>query len=112
MPAIGAAAVYRRFKAGTETSPTSWLHQLDKAATAVTASVLGNDAAEMTAVLSTAPGALQLLPNPEYGNGWLKIQDGSKIHSLPENGDPYGEIYTMRGKWRSHVRGSTDESAE
>ncbi|MBP8215229.1 MAG: hypothetical protein KAX66_07155 [Propionivibrio sp.] len=96
MPAIGAAAVYRRFKAGTEDN-TAWYNVKG----AVTSSILGNDAAEMTAVLSSAPGAMQLLPTPDYGNGWLKIQDGSKTHTLPKNGDPYGEIYTKRGKWWS-----------
>jgi hypothetical protein len=60
-----------------------------------------NAAAEMTAVMSTAPGPLQLLPTPEYGSGWLKIKDGGKEHSLPQKGDPYGEIYTVRGKWWS-----------
>ena len=99
MPAIGAAAVYRRFKAGTETAKTSWLHPLDKIKGGVTASVLGNDGGEMTAVLSSAPGALQLLPTPEYGNGWLKIRDGATSYALPTKGDPYGEIYTVRGKW-------------
>ena len=64
MPAIGAAAVYRRFKAGTE-DPTGWYNVKG----AIAASALGNDAAEMTAVLSSAPGPLQLLPTPEYGNG-------------------------------------------
>ncbi len=88
MPAIGAAAVYRRFKAGTEGDY-------------VPSEVLGNDAAEMTAVLSSAPGPLQLLPTPEYGNGWLKIKDGAKEYALPDNGDPYGQIYTIRGKWWS-----------
>lgn len=88
MPATGAAAVYRRFKAGTEGDY-------------VASEVLGNDAAEMTAVLSSAPGPLQLLPSAEYGNGWLKIKDGAYEHSLPKNGDPYGEIYTVRGKWWS-----------
>lgn len=88
MPAIGAAAVYRRFKAGTEGAY-------------VASEVLGNDAAEMTAVLSSAPGPMQLLPTPEYGNGWLKIKDGSRVISLPQAGDPYAEIYTVRGKWWS-----------
>jgi len=88
MPAIGAAAVYRRFKAGTEGSYLA-------------SEVLGNDAAEMTAVLSSAPGPLQLLPTKEYGNGWLKIQDGEKERSLPERSDPYTEIYAVRGKWWS-----------
>lgn len=86
MPAIGAAAVYRRFKSGTEGAY-------------IPSEVLGNDAAEMTAVLSSAPGPLQLLPTPEYGNGWLKIKDGANEHSLPKNGNPYGEIYTVRDKW-------------
>lgn len=101
MPAIGAAAVYRRFKAGTETPKASWLHPLDKIKGGVTASILGNDGGEMTAVLSSAPGALQLLPTPEYGNGWLKVKDGSTEYALPKSGDPYGEIYTVRGKWWS-----------
>jgi pimeloyl-ACP methyl ester carboxylesterase len=88
MPALGAPAVYRRFKAGTE-GPY------------LASEVLGNDAAEMTAVLSSAPGPLQLLPTAEYGNGWLKIKDGSAEYSFPKNGDPYSEIYAVRGKWWS-----------
>jgi len=101
MPAIGAAAVYRRFKSGTETPKRSWLHPGDKIVNGVTASVLGNDGGEMTAVLSSAPGALQLLPTAEYGNGWLKVKDGATTFALPNNGDPYGQIYTVRGKWWS-----------
>lgn len=88
MPAIGAAAVYRRFKAGTEGALGASL-------------VLGSNAAEMTAVLSSAPGPLQLLPTPEYGNHWLTVQDGAQQFSLPSQGDPYGEIYAVRGKWWS-----------
>ncbi len=96
MPAIGAAAVYRRFKAGTEDMTAWW-----NVAGAVAASALGNDAAEMTAVLSGAPGPMQLLPTPQYGNGWLIIDDGNQKHTLPKHGDPYSEIYTVRGKWWS-----------
>ncbi len=88
MPTLGAAAVYRRFKAGTEGNLLASL-------------VLGSNAAEMTAVLSSAPGPLQLLPTPEYGNGWLTIQDGAQEFSLPSQGDPYGDIYAVRGKWWS-----------
>ena len=44
---------------------------------------------------------MQLLPTPEYGNGWLKVRDGGNVVSLPQQGDPYGEIYTVRGKWWS-----------
>ncbi len=86
MPATGAAAVYRRMKAGTE---GTW----------GVAQVLGADAAEVTAVLSSAPGPLQLLPSPEYGNGWLRIRAGAQELALPQQGDPYGEIYTVRGAW-------------
>jgi len=96
MPAIGAAAVYRRFKAGTEDT-TGWYN----VAGAATSSALGNDAREMTAVLSAAPGPLQLLPTPEYGNDWLCIEDGKNTLSLPKKGDPYSEIYAVRGKWWS-----------
>lgn len=94
MPAIGAAAVYRRMKSGTEGAYMA-------------AKVLGEDAAEMTAVLSGAPGPLQLLPTSQYGNGWLRIHewvDGKKNSvSLPKNGDPYSEVYTIRNKWWSMV---------
>lgn len=86
MPAIGAAAVYRRMKAGTE---GDW----------GTSQVLGADAAEVTAVMSSAPGPLQLLPTPEYGNGWLQIKAGGQQVALPQHGDPYGEIYAVRGQW-------------
>jgi hypothetical protein len=96
MPAIGAAAVYRRMKAGTE-NPA--LGPIENAKGAAVASALGNDAAEMTAVLSGAPGPLQLLPTPEYGNGWLCLRDGTTETRLPKGGDPYLEIYTVRDKW-------------
>jgi pimeloyl-ACP methyl ester carboxylesterase len=101
MPTLGAAAVYRRFKAGSENFSSGFVASAEGS---VGASVLGNDAAEMTAVLSAAPGPLQLLPTPEYGDGWLKIRDGGKEHSLPRKGDPcdpYGEIYTVKDKWWS-----------
>ena len=96
MPAIGAAAVYRRMKAGTENFAKGFGASLSGAGAA---SALGNDAAEMTAVLSSSPGPLQLLPTPEYGNGWLKIRDGAQEVALPQAGDPYAEIYLQRGKW-------------
>jgi pimeloyl-ACP methyl ester carboxylesterase len=96
MPAIGAAAVYRRFKSGTE-DMTAWYNAIG----AATAAALGNNAADMTAVLSSAPGPTQLLPTSEYGNGWLIIKENNQTISLPTNSDPYGEIYAVRGKWWS-----------
>ncbi|ATA24449.1 hypothetical protein BIY26_22190 [Brenneria goodwinii] len=89
MPATGAAATYRRMKAGTEYKDIeSW----------AAARVLGSDAEKMTAVLSQAPGPLQLLPGRDYGMGWLKIQDGDNVYSYPKQ-DPYSEIYLVRDKW-------------
>lgn len=100
MPAIGAAAVYRRMKAGTENPDSgTWKSARGGAASMV----LGGNAAEMTAVLSSAPGPLQLLPSMEYGMNWLKFHDGQSEltqMSLPK-ADPYSEIYTVRGKWWS-----------
>lgn len=100
MPAIGAAAVYRRMKAGTENPDKgTWA----SAAGGAASEVLGGDAAEMTAVLSSAPGPLQLLPSIEYGMQWLRFNNGTKDMpelSLPKS-DPYSEIYTVRGKWWS-----------
>jgi hypothetical protein len=83
MPATGAAAAYKRVKAGTE---------------GLAGLALGDDAAKMTTVFAQAPGALQLLPSADYGMGWLKIRDGNELVSLPKE-DPYGEIYTKRNKW-------------
>lgn len=98
MPVNGAAAVYRRFKSGAENFGTGFVGGIKGG---IGGQVLGGNAAEMTAVLSSAPGPLQLLPTPEYGNGWLKIKDSSIEHSLPKNGDPYGEIYAVPDKWWS-----------
>lgn len=97
MPAIGAASVYRRMKAGTEVNPG---HNLGESAKAwLTSKSLGENAAEMTAVLSSAPGPLQLLPGVEYGMNWLSINDwDNPVVTLPK-ADPYSEIYTVRHKW-------------
>src|SRR5450830_1668776 len=84
MPTTGAATAYKRVKSGVEGSAGI---------------VVGDDAAEVTAVFAQSPGPLQLLPSSEYGNGWLKIRDGEQRISLPQSKDPYREIYTARGKW-------------
>ena len=83
MPATGAAATYKRMKAGTE---------------GLAGLALGPTAAAMTAVVGSAPGPLQLLPSRDYGMGWLQIRDGDRFVTLPAS-DPYSEIYTVRGTW-------------
>lgn len=92
MPAIGAAAGYRRMRAGFEGGDTtSW--------------VLGNEGDEVTAVLANAPGGLELLPTEAYGNGWLKItHKGRTLKALPEKGDPYSEIYMLKDKWYGLIK--------
>jgi len=87
MPTTGSATAYKRVTSGSE---------------GVAGLVLGPDNATMTPVFAQSPGPLQLLPSVDYGMGWLRIQDGNKLTSLPEV-DPYGEVYVQRGKWWSLV---------
>lgn len=83
MPATGAAAAYKRVKAGTE---------------GLAGPVLGANAERVTAVFAQAPGALQLLPSNDYGMGWLKVQGSQRTISLPWK-DVYDEIYLQREPW-------------
>jgi broad specificity phosphatase PhoE len=100
MPAIGAPAAYKRMRAGFEdpgmmSSPTESL----------SAKVAGNYGNEVTAVLANAQGGLELLPTDAYGNGWLRITHcGRDLEAWPKNGDPYGEIYKVQGKWYALFR--------
>ncbi len=97
MPAIGAPAAYKRMRAGFEDAGLT--HGAEES---LAAKVAGNFGHEVTAVLANAPGGLQLLPSESYGNGWLRVQHGGKIlDTLPKQGDPYKEIYKLRGKWYS-----------
>ncbi len=99
-PAIGAAAAYKRIKAGFEDPGLT----VDPEAS-IGAKIAGNFGDEVTAVLANAPGGLELLPNHAYGNGWLKVVHHDKtLGSWPKNGDPYSEIYKVRGKWYSLIK--------
>lgn len=90
MPAIGAGAAYRRMRCGVEGSGVSGT---------VASWVLGSNAAEVTAVLADAQGALELLPNQSYGKRWLELkQSGKVLKSWPEV-CPYEEIYKLREGW-------------
>ena len=92
MPATGAPATYKRMRSGFES---------------VAKIILGRNAAEVTAVMGNSPGALELLPTADYGEGgqerecaWLKLggPSGSNAwtYALPREGDPYEEIYKSR----------------
>jgi pimeloyl-ACP methyl ester carboxylesterase len=84
MPATGAATAYKRMKAGTE---------------GLAGFALGRTAAEMVPVFAQSPGALQLLPSPEYGKKWLQIKDDKQVCLYPKKDDVYEEIYTDRDNW-------------
>jgi hypothetical protein len=83
-PATGAPATYKRMRAGFEGAEQVFL---------------GRNAADVVAILSQAPGGLELLPTADYNDGkpWLRLRDkrtGADVMSpLPINGDPYSEIY-------------------
>lgn len=97
MPAIGAPAAYRRMRAGFEDSGMMFGPE-----NSIGAKVAGNYGDEVTAVLANAPGGLELLPTASYGNRWLRVtHNGRDLEAWPKQGDPYSEIYKVRGKWYS-----------
>jgi pimeloyl-ACP methyl ester carboxylesterase len=88
MPAVGAAAAYKRIRVGFE---GDFLFK----------KVVGDDGPSVTAVLANSPGGLQLLPSERYGPGWLKAEVAGKQALNPPLpvADPYEEIYTVQDKW-------------
>jgi broad specificity phosphatase PhoE len=100
MPAIGAPAAYKRMRAGFEDPG-----MMGDPQESLAAKVAGNYGDEVTAVLANAPGGLQLLPTEAYGNGWLRVtHNGRDLDTWPKQGDPYSEIYKVRGKWYALFR--------
>jgi hypothetical protein len=92
MPAMGAGTAYKRVRCGFEGS-------------GIKARILGHIGSKVTSVLGNSQGGLELLPSQAYGNHWLQVKhNGATIKSLPEKGDPYEEIYKVRGKWFSLLR--------
>jgi len=97
MPAIGAPATYKRMRAGFE---------------GVEQVLLGRNAAEATAVLTQAPGPMELLPTAEYQaklpggvQHWLRAHYGkekdakNEVSSFLGEGDPYDQVYLNRTDW-------------
>jgi hypothetical protein len=83
LPATGAPATYKRMRAGFEGMERPFL---------------GRNAADVVAILSQAPGGLELLPTADYNDGkpWLFVRDSKGndlMPPLPAEGDPYKEIY-------------------
>lgn len=95
MPAIGAAAAYRRMRAGFESGGM------------IVSRVLGHTGPNVTAVLANAPGGLQLAPSEAYGNDWLQFvtESGTVLRKpLPEKSNPYEEIYPKADVWWGLLR--------
>lgn len=92
MPAIGAGTAYKRMRCGFEGDNKP-------------AQILGAIGPHVTPVLGNSQGGLELLPNQAYGNGWLCFaHNGEVIKTLPQNGDPYEEIYKASDKWYRLLR--------
>lgn len=92
MPAMGVGTAYKRMRCGFEGS-------------GISARVLGRVGSHVTAVLANSQGGLELLPSQAYGNHWLQVkQKRAILRSLPENGDPYEEIYKVCDKWFGLLR--------
>lgn len=88
-PIDGAAAFYKRLAAGFQHEGwgVPW----------ATSHILGPTSKETIPELAYNPGPLELAPNKRYSGGkpWLFIKDrhDNVLKALPENGDPYTEIY-------------------
>ena len=86
MPTTGAAAAYKRMRAGFEGGGIK---------ADIIQGVLGDDGAKVTAVLANAQGGLELLPAAAYGTQWLRVQDqGGKFLAQWPQGNAVDEIYT------------------
>jgi len=107
-PVYGSATAYKRVRSGVDGHSAA-------------AAIIGNTGQDVTAVFANAPGPLELLPTPEYGHNWLKVQDrnGKTLAQWPTNagmsptlcnatkavgvsGAPVNDIYTQAPEswWR------------
>jgi len=66
---------------------------------------LGGSGDLITPIFANASGCLELLPNQQYGSGWLVVNYEAlgtkrKIFSLPDaGGSPYAQIYANGDQW-------------
>lgn len=91
MPDLGSPTAYKMMKIGEHSMPMGL--------------VLGMSATRLMSVLAQSPAPLQLLPSANYNHGkpWLRIEKGSPDGMtdllLPQNGDPFNEIYLKSDVW-------------
>lgn len=87
MPALGAPVAYRRIACGTE--PGNIVANKF-------AEIAGRTEADTTAVMATAAGPLELLPNNQYPKPWLHATFGEKEDNrLAHLNLPRGNVYDM-----------------
>nr|WP_311526761.1 hypothetical protein [uncultured Ralstonia sp.] len=67
-PALGAAAAYKRVRAGND--KPFWGHVKGR----IARNIMGRTGREVTPVFANAPGPLELLPNDAYPRGWLRLK--------------------------------------
>lgn len=102
MPALGAPVCYRRITCGTESS-SPHKGMIENEAMDKFADIAGRTAADTTAVMATASGPLELLPNHLYPEPWLfatvASQGGAakEVVKLPK-GNPY-DLYRDTDVW-------------
>ncbi|TDF57158.1 hypothetical protein E1J61_35810, partial [Cupriavidus sp. L7L] len=77
-PPVGAAAAYKRVRAGFEDAKGNLMGAIERA-------VIGKTGKEVTAVFANAPGPLELLPSASYPRGWLRVQTSEyrQVMALP-----------------------------
>lgn len=105
-PVYGSAAAYKRVRSGVDGHSPA-------------AAIIGNTGQDVTAVFANAPGPLELLPTPDYGHNWLKVQDhngkilaqwpadaglsaglANATSAVAMSGAPMADIYTqVPGNW-------------
>lgn len=107
-PVYGSAAAYKRVRSGVDGHLPA-------------PAIIGNTGQDVTAVFANAPGPLELLPTPEYGHNWLKVQDrngktlaqwpadagvsappSNATNAMSMSGAPLSDIYTQKPEnwWR------------
>ncbi|MCW3609112.1 esterase/lipase family protein [Burkholderia cenocepacia] len=94
LPATGAPIAAKRFRTGggSEGGLNGFIN----------GALLGSNADEFVAVAANAPGALELLPMPDYHNSepwWIFARlNGEPVMKLPKDGNSYDDVFT-NPKW-------------
>jgi pimeloyl-ACP methyl ester carboxylesterase len=110
MPALGAPAAYRRMACGTESTSPSRTGMLAQKEMEGFATIAGLTTEETTAVLATAAGPLELLPNHLYPKPWLHVgvtraNGNGSSHQAILSMPPADETpYAMYADWKSWYR--------